>query len=163
MVSIDLDAVYPLSSGVHEIGHALDALFLNRVNDHKESSAIPDAMYATEQAVIHWRGWLNDVITFAMRSRPIKEFESVMRSSRFGSRDRERAEYYFDPKEVWARAYQQFIAQNCRDANLRAEFHVQRYNRVEIGGERIRVFWTYREFAGLEREIRRVFRALGWI
>ncbi len=43
------------------------------------------------------------------------------------------AEYYFLPVEVWARAYEQFIAQNCRDVEVRREFHEKRYNRVEIG------------------------------
>jgi hypothetical protein len=99
-VTVAKHAPNPLTTGIHEIGHALDALFLNAASGYG-SLQRPSTEYATEHAYVHNRGVLVDWSHLVSRTRPVQEFLKAIRASPYGSAARDLAEYYFLPVEVW--------------------------------------------------------------
>ncbi len=157
-VRVSRDALHPLTTGFHEVGHALDFLFLNVASGY-----LPRQGWASEIALKGGKGLLAEWVNLTYASRPVSELYLAQASLDKVSEDYELTLYYFDIREIWARSYEQFIGQNCNDRDARIEFSAKRRKTVRLGSRALRVYWTYKEFAPIEKEIRAIFRALGWL
>src|SRR5579862_659558 len=58
-ITLSPEAIYPLSAAIHEIGHALDAVFLNSASGFGTLPR-PDVRYASQHASGFDRGILRD-------------------------------------------------------------------------------------------------------
>ena len=157
-IRISTDAPYPLCTGFHEVGHALDALFLNSVSGYTLSQGEASLIAADAR-----KGVLRDWFSVAFQSPPVKAFYEVLRHSPVDSIDYLDASYYIDPAEVWARSYEQFIAQNCKDLHAKEEFSLKRRTKIDFGEAKLRVYWTYQEFVPIQTEIRKALHSIGWL
>ena len=160
-VTVSPDALLPLTTGVHEIGHAIDALFLVTASQLGRLDG-PITLYASEYAV-QGKGLLVDWFVKAKQSRPIQEISQMALGAPLMSVDWYEATYWLDPKEVWARAYEQFIAELTNDSELKAQFQQKRRDELEIGTRKTRVYWSEGEFEPIAQEIKRLLQMLRWM
>jgi hypothetical protein len=161
-VTVATTARFPLLSGIHEIGHVLDAIFLVHAGGLGRIQG-PITRYASEYGSGFSRGPLFDWFDAVLKTRPLHELRAARQAMNFGSDVYEIAQYYLDAKEIWARSYEQFIAQKTDNRAVRSEFREKRLLTRQIGDAEIRVYWTHSEFAPIAQEIEAVFRMIGWM
>jgi hypothetical protein len=123
----------------------------------------PITYYASDYAASFSQGVLVNWFDVVVGTRPVRAFLNARVASRFGTVAYEQASYYLDRKEIWARSYLQFIAQNSGDTALKTEFRVRRLEKEQIGDRTIRVYWTRKEFAPIEHAMKVLFRHLEWM
>jgi hypothetical protein len=160
-ITISPNAPFPLSTGAHEIGHALDGVFLVQASQLGRLDG-PTSLYASQYAVDN-RGILTDWLEAALQTHRVKELEQIRRQFSFMSAGWNELAYLLYPTEIWARAYEQFIATLTRDADLQAQFQQKSQKELQVGDVKCRVYWTQEEFHLIESEIRRVLESLGWM
>jgi hypothetical protein len=160
-VSVSPNAPLPLTTGVHEIGHAIDALFLVAASKLGRLEG-PISLY-TSQYALQGRGLLVDWYQEIKRSRPFTELAQSLSGTGFMSDAWNEAQYWLLPMELWARAYEQFIAENTDDADLQAQFRQKRLDEASIGDRKIKVYWTTEESQRISLEIKRLLESLGWM
>jgi hypothetical protein len=160
-ITVSPNAPLPLATGTHEIGHAIDALFLVSASQLGRLDGTI-TLYASQYAV-QGRGILVDWLEKMNQSRPILELAQASLKVGFMSEEWKEAQYWLNPTEMWARAYEQFVAENTADTNLPVQFQQKRLDEAFFGDRKIGVYWTTEEFVSIAREIKRVFESLGWM
>jgi hypothetical protein len=155
--TVSPEAPFPLSTGVHEIGHALDAIWLVTASNLGRPDG-PITLYASQYAA-NGRGRLLNWLEAVTRSQPIIEGYEALRRLKFMSSEWEDLQYLLRPAEIWARCYEQFIAQHSRDAHLNAEFGLKRSQEEQVGDRKVRVYWTQEEFNPVEHEIKLILES----
>jgi hypothetical protein len=160
-VTVSPNAPLPLTAGVHEIGHALDALFLVSASKLGRLDG-PISLYASQYAV-NGRGRLVDWYQAIRQTSAVNELQQIRTSFPFMSAEWHEITYVLDIRELWARSYEQFIGTNTGDADVKAQFLETLQRESEVGGRRFRVYWMQEEFQSIEREIKRLLEFLGWM
>lgn len=129
----------PHISAAHEIGHLLDWQVLGLRNVYASGSA-PE--------LAAWR-------TAVQNSRAIQ----LIKASLSTSRPIYNADYLLRDREIWARAYSQYIAVRSRDPEMLRQLDALRQHPI-VG----QVFqWSDEDFAPIASAIDDIFRAKGWI
>jgi hypothetical protein len=160
-VTVSPAAPLPLTTGVHEIGHAIDALFLvSASNLGRLEGAI--SLYASQYAV-NGRGVLVDWYQAVRQTSAVNELQQIRASFPFMSDEWHELAYVLDIRELWTRSYEQFIGTHTGDADLNVQFLETSRRESEVGGRKFRVYWTQEQFQPIEREIKRLLEFLGWM
>jgi hypothetical protein len=160
-ITVSPNAALPLATGAHEIGHALDALFLVSASNLGRLDG-PISLYASQYAV-QGRGSLVNWYEYVKQSRPFIELIQGLSRERFMSDAWNDARYWSDPRELWARAYEQFVAENTDATELKDQFRRKRLDEAFIGNRKIRVYWTQEGFQTISNAIRHLLKSLGWM
>ena len=131
-----------LMTMTHELGHFID------------HQAIDVAGVFASQDSPLLEAWRNAVA----KTTPIKALEALLQTAKNPKRIT-MLKYFLRGREIWARAYAQYIAIRTGDAEILAELAAIRG--VPNYGEY--VTWTDEEFAPIAKEIDQVFKGKGWI
>lgn len=148
------------STFAHEIGHFLDQLGLSP-NQPKVRVFSSDAAAAgLSSALTGWWGAvqvspqyqaLAGARASGARSITVQGFSVPINDAAL--------QYFLQPPELFARAYQQWVALRANDATMTAEFQARRsglpYGRM--------MYWSDRDFAPIAAEIDAAFRQEGWM
>jgi len=130
---------WPALTAVHEVGHFLDL------------SAIGDVgQFATVSGFAPMR----DVLRAAEGTNSIKGLRALLPS--LHGEQAEFVQYLLSPKEIWARAYAQYIAQRSGNIMLATDLA------KALASNELRQ-WTTADFAPVATAIDNMFKKLGWI
>ncbi|HTJ78526.1 MAG TPA: phage minor head protein [Rariglobus sp.] len=142
-VNIALAAKAPqkLMTMTHEVGHFIDHQALDAAG-----------IFASQESPL-LAGWRHAV----EHSQPI----ALLRQKLAAAHEplRTHLEYLLRGREIWARAYAQYIATRTGDAAMLAELEAMRSQ----AGYGNLVTWTEADFAPIAKEIDLVFKQKGWI
>jgi hypothetical protein len=130
---------WPALTTVHEAGHFIDVHGLAGGKG-----------FATESAHA-----ISSVIKTAQQSTAVKGLEAL-RDGAKTFKEREHWKYFLTPREIWARAYVQFVAEESGDPQLGKDLE-----KVHQAQEHRQ--WKAKDFAPIAAEIRKQFKQLGWI
>ena len=122
---------------VHEIGHYLD---------HKGLSGKGMSSEDRDHAV-------GKIISALQQTETMR---APLRSAAQMTMNRVHINYWTRRREIWARAYAQYIANKSGDAEMRKQL-------TEMQGEEYYRQWTDEEFLPVQNMIDELFRGLGWI
>lgn len=129
--------LHPELTLAHEIGHWLD------------KSGRPSRNWITDDLNGELKPWWEAVKT----SEAWKSLEAMPRDT---WRQREKRDYYLNPKEAWARSYAQFIAEESGDKTMAAQVS-------DIRGEVLPDRqWKAEDFAPVRAAMAELFTAWGW-
>lgn len=129
--------LHPELTLAHEIGHWLD----------KAGKGL--TTWITDDL----SGDLKDWWEAAQQSEAIKQLAAMPQRS---PRQRERRRYYLNPKEIWARSYSQFIAEESGDAAMLGQV-------AKIRGEPLPDRqWQEADFAPVRKAMRELFIKWQW-
>ncbi len=131
---------WPALTAVHESGHFLDIAAIAGPGKFATLSQEPR---------------MAAVLAAARETTVIRDLEKSLAASQ-SPEYRERLEYLLDPREIWARAYAQYITQQSRNATLLADF-----KRMKAADSRRG--WSEEEFRAIATEIDKMFKELGWL
>jgi hypothetical protein len=150
---------------VHEIGHAIDGVFLNSVEMGCAVSSYPTP-YASDIAAtagvsggLLLSGWLEAV----QRSNNYQALRAVQAMPNLPEKLEEAINYLLSVREMWARSYELFIARRHPDTVLSAEMDRETHERAEIAGSVVYNYWQGNDFDQIDQEIEQVFRRIGWL
>ncbi len=147
-----------LMVAIHEIGHMVDASFLNA---GRGRAALKGTRYGSEQArkgkgVL--TGWWNAV----KKSQAFKNLTAASKSEDVLPGVREFIKnYLLNEKELWARSFAQFVA-TSDEAKGEALNWQAAYNEVAAPGVSERIHWDAKDFEPIREEIEKAFAAKGW-
>lgn len=133
-IAIKASAPHPALTAAHEVGHFLDHQGMG-AHGHFQSM-IPGSRVAK---IV---GQLQATPTYARIARETSGFKSI--------------KYYQDARELWARAYAQYVAEESGDAVL-----MEQLDAIRSGYAGWRQ-WPAEEFAAIRLAIRELFADLGW-
>jgi len=139
---------------IHEMGHFFDNYSLGKRNAFESENK---------------DGLLKKVISVAEESESIKGIRELLKNGKYKVGDKEEVlspeelqwvGYLVTPKEIWARAYTQFIAK--RSGSKAAQLGVDEYFKTsdEYG---IKPQWAEDDFKKIEEEIESMMLSEGWI
>lgn len=129
--------LHPELTLTHEIGHWLD------------KSGRPNRNWITDDLDSELKPWWGAV----KASEAWKNLEAMPRDT---WRQREKRDYYLDPKEAWARAYAQFIAEESGDDTMTAQ--VEGIRAEELPDRQ----WKAEDFEPVRAAMSELFTAWGW-
>jgi hypothetical protein len=139
-IAIDKDGLWPALTAVHETGHFLD---LEAIGSKGEM--------ASESGGAVFKGFLDAV----KQSDAIMGLEQKLAAApSIGVRNHLR--YLLSNREIWARAYAQFVAERSGSARLAGE--LARAVKAEESRQ-----WQADDFAPVAAEIEKMFKGLGWM
>lgn len=130
---------WPALTTVHEAGHFIDV--------HGMAGG---KGFATESAHA-----ISKVIKAAQESEAVKGLQQL-RENATTAKEREYWRYFLTPREIWARAYAQFVAEESGDPQLGKDLDKARQSQEHRQ-------WKTKDFAPIAAEIRKQFKQLGWI
>lgn len=130
---------WPQMTTAHEIGHLLDHQVLGRRGVF--ASAVAPELAAWREAV--------------QGSRAVQMIQASLK----GSRPVYKAEYFLRDREIWARAYAQYVAVRSRDPEMLRQLDLIR--RRPIVGQFLQ--WSDADFAPIAAAMDDIFKAKGWI
>jgi hypothetical protein len=139
-ISVKAGGPWPMLTAAHETGHFLD---LEGVG--------AKGRFATDTG----EAGTNAVIAALKASAAAKSLEA-QRDASTSTRERAYFNYMLDPKELWARAYSQFIAQESGNPTLQAE--LGKAHAAAPGRQ-----WAKDDFAPAAAAFRALFKQLNWI
>jgi hypothetical protein len=160
-VTVSTSAQAALSTGAHEVGHALDAVFLVSASNMGRIEG-PVTLYASQYAASD-RGVLVNWLQSVLATSAVQDLRQLRASFAFMSDEWHELAYLIDVRELWARSYEQFIGSNAKDDDLKAQFLQASQRESQVGGRKIRVYWTQEDFRPVEREMKRLLESLGWM
>lgn len=132
----------------HEVGHWLDQVFAQYAG---YASATPFSILQNVMRVIEQ--------SYACQA--LKQL-AVMPEGTLAERvARQRARYWSNPEELWARAYAQYIATRSADARLLAQVWLSRQLETHVAAAYVQ--WEDSDFASIAQEIENTFQRAGWI
>jgi SPP1 gp7 family putative phage head morphogenesis protein len=134
-IGIKKTAPQPHLTTLHEIGHFLDHQAIGQPGKFASDSA----------ELEHFRH-------AAMQSEAIK---AIHKSPDLRARE---LVYYTNPREIWARAYSQYIAQQSVDPRLTLELDEVRASALRPWRQ-----WTYEDFRPIAASIDDIFKKKGWL
>lgn len=127
---------------LHEAGHLIDLLYFPPVDVMAEAGIPKLEVDAVMEAVKETQVW--------------KHYQGRLNVD---PRDHI-ATYLANPKEVWARAYAQYIAEESGNENLLAAVKEQTSTH---GGTALPEHWTTEDFQPVRRAINHLFHTKGWL
>jgi hypothetical protein len=139
-ISIATKGPWPELTAVHETGHLLDLEAIGA----KGSFATDSGAAGTK-----------DVIAALRNTDAVRSLESDHKKA-FDYREKRHLDYMLNPKEVWARGYAQFIAEESGDVRLLAQLEKAR---LSSPGRQ----WSKADFAPAAQAFRTLFKALNWL
>jgi hypothetical protein len=145
------------STLAHEIGHWLDYAGIPRAAELDRLGMSYDTATAMGE-----KGPLKEVMAAIKDSQAFKDLKAHSADRAYSSGGYFKyLQYLTSSKELWARAYAQYIAEESGDAAMLAEINVG-----VVSGTReylpVATQWTKEDFAPIRAAISRVFRDLGW-
>jgi hypothetical protein len=159
---------FPVLASIHEIGHALDAVFLNSVQFAVGPNDAP-ADYASDLAEVAEGtkdqgrtllcGWLSAVRTTS-HYRSIVETRGL---EVITSGQAEQLRKLLRVRELWARSYELFIARRHPRSKIGREMNIECKDRAQIGSNVVYNYWQARDFDEVDAEIEQIFARLGWL
>jgi hypothetical protein len=143
---------HPELTIVHEVGHFLDHQTFGRPGAYaSETGALARLMRVIDRTeTLHRLRSLRTRRQAIVDERGRREIEPIRQ---------QRVAYLLEPREIFARAYSQFIAWESGDAVLAAQLEFLRSTR------RVRVyhdFWTDADFAAVVHELRQLLGRRRW-
>jgi hypothetical protein len=152
-LSFSSAGTHPELSVVHEIGHFLDHRGFGRRGDLGSAiEAVPDLLRAIGTTEAFARlGALRMRRRVRVRTPTREEFETV---------NQRLVTYLLDPRELFARAYAQFITSASGDETLVAQLHELRTSRR---GTVYHDIWGDEDFAGIATEFVNLFERRRWL
>jgi len=155
-------------AGIHELGHVLDAVFLNSVQ-LGGSPSDPPFEYATDIAeeleATDRKGtsllcsWLAKVRT----SQYHQNLKALSAAHELPPSLAVEVRKLLKVRELWARSYELFVCRRHPGSSLAHEIDVECMDSVTFGGFTAHNYWQGDDFNGVESEIETVFRRLGWL
>ena len=142
-IGVRADGHWPALTTVHEVGHFLDLCGIG-----------PKGTYATDGG---FKPML-DVLRAAEQTDTVKFLRAKLRETH-DDREVLALQYYLKPREIWARAYAQFITERASSELLKAELQ------TSLQGQGINQLrqWPAADFALIADQIETMFQGLGWI
>ena len=153
-IALSKKAISPSLSIVHEMGHYFDLHAIGK-----------KGVFASEQ----FDGPLQKVIVAAMKTKAVKSLKKSLKNNEvviggkkkpIGADYRQHIDYLLEPKEIWARAYAQYIALKTTDRALKNEL---KKTLVKGQSHGLKRQWLRRDFSTIEKEIDKLMKELGWI
>lgn len=139
-ISIATKGPWPELTAVHETGHLLDLEAIGA----KGSFATDSGAAGTK-----------DVIAALRNTDAVRGMESDHKNAS-GYREKAFFDYMLNPKEIWARGYAQFIAEESGDVRLLAQ--LEKAHLSSPGRQ-----WSKADFAPAAQAFRTLFKALNWL
>jgi hypothetical protein len=129
---------------IHELGHFID----------RETSIFGGTNWASETQKSH-KPWFSAV----KKTAPYKQLKSYTETnpSWITPSLRRHYLYLFQPKEFWARSYQQFIANRSNHPGLKEQLELARRGTQGLS------FWTPAEFVAIDLEMEKLFKSIKWM
>jgi hypothetical protein len=154
-VCVSTLARYPHLTAIHEIGHVIEDAALRR----RESLILQESELAAMGEPSPLRDWWGAVRV----TPPYAEMRRTQALLTPDSEEHDTATYLLDPREIWARSYEQFIASSCHSVALQREFAEQMLECIALGGRSLYTYWRDEDFAPISAEIVRLFALRGWM
>lgn len=139
---------------VHEMGHYFDLHAIGSPGSF--ASAKQDLLLAPVLAAAQKSSAIRDIRKTYQERKVIvdeKEFPLSPNGKKF-------LEYLLNPKEIWARAYTQFIANRSGNKRMQATLQATQLSGKQSG---YMSQWDDNDFAKIEKEIESLMLELGWI
>ena len=159
VISINTDTNIPLLTSAHEIAHLLDHRHLSVKNGFgKIERPFDEASYyavAKEKGLL--LGWLN-AVTESVTVKMLHEARHATETKE----ERDTLEYYLSVYELWARSYEQFIGTLSTNPEVKRELKIIKEDYIAINDELLFTYWSRTDFEPIMKEIRKLFRELGW-
>lgn len=166
MFAWELDAAgaSPMTTFIHEFGHYIDEHHLPRWRIRRTDMA---NFYRSEGLPEELQPWWDAVNSTEQVQRLRVLFEGA------GPSNRPTLQYLLTPRELWARAFAQYVTFELRDQAINhpdlfsdddrglilgACQWLSRMTQPEYGQQ-----WSEEEFAPIRREMDKIFRGLGWL
>ena len=160
-IIVSTNAAYPLLTGVHEIGHSLDDLFLNSLHGFGTLDN-PYRFSASELAFLGDDDLLQDWFQAVKGTEKYQTLLDVRRKSNTVEQF-DLLAYFTSAVEIWARSYEQFIATNCQNREIKVEFQRQKRDQLQTFSGGVRLYWTNKDFVPINRAMKMLFRSIGWM
>jgi hypothetical protein len=129
---------WPTLTTIHEAGHFIDLEGIGAKGNFASVSGEPD---------------MREVMAAIERTEAVKHLRGLLGGATPGLGGY--YQYLLDPRELWARAYAQFIAQRSGFAALRRD--LRKATEAEAWRQ-----WERSDFAPVDAAIEVMFRKLGW-
>ncbi|AMR26901.1 hypothetical protein A0257_07130 [Hymenobacter psoromatis] len=126
---------------LHETGHLIDLMYFKPVNVLAESGIVKPEIEAILSAARETRAW--------------QQYEGRLRLDPHD----DDALYLTNPKELWARAYAQYIAEKSGNETLLAAVKEQ----AATGYNQLPEHWSSADFTPVRQAIDHLFYAKGWL
>jgi len=136
-IAVRADGPTPAFTTLHELGHLLDLEGIGAKGSWASNT-----------------GELREVLEAARKTRAVAGLESERAGG--AGRSAEQLEYLLSDREVWARAYSQYIAERSRSKPLKTQL------KVELARE-ANAQWESDDFAPIAQAIDNLFTTLRWI
>lgn len=139
-ISVKAGGPWPMLTAAHETGHLLDLEAIGQ-----------KGRFATE----HGDAGISEVIQ-AMKETNAVRLLQQRKDAATSYRERSYHDYMLNPKELWARGYAQFIAQESGNKTLKAE--LAKAQSVGEGRQ-----WSTDDFTPVAAAMRKLFKNLNWL
>ena len=167
-VVVSTRARHPLLASIHEIGHALDAVFLNSIQVGASVIEPPleyasDMAEAAENAPQQGRSLLCGWWSAVRRSHHFQSLVDSLRESEITPAQAFEIEKLLKARELWARSYELFIARQSSARLIASQMDVECSDRVRIGSVVTHNYWQDADFSPVEAELWNLFEKIGWM
>jgi hypothetical protein len=158
----------PVLAAIHEIGQALDAVFLNSA----QLGASPDDPpweYATDMAEAvegtpdAGETLLCDWLSSVRVTSNHLNLARALREPTISQGQADQIKKLVKSRELWARCYELFIAIRCSDKEVRRKMAAERHEFAQIGSTVVYSYWQPGDFDAVEGSIEQAFMRLGWL
>jgi hypothetical protein len=158
----------PVVAAIHEMGHVLDAVFLNSIQvganpsdpPWKYSTDMAEAAVGTpEEGETLLCDWLDSVRS----SSHWLNLDRALSESTITTGQAEQIKKLLKVRELWARSYELFVALRCSEESVRERMNSERQECAQIGSSVVYNYWQAEDFNRIEMSIEQVFRRLGWL
>lgn len=163
-IVINRQCKYPILAGIHEMGHALDAVFLNSIQVPGKTPDYPPDDYSSDMALAKdsdrdlLSGWLGAV-------QSTQHFQNlIMALTEDGLTPLLAGEIkkLLNVRELWARSYELYICNRHKGTDIDRQMGVECSEAAYVGSLIINNYWQGSDFNNVEDEIGKLFRRLGW-
>jgi hypothetical protein len=146
-IELSRHAVFPALTLLHEVGHFLDHVALNRIK--QDFGTLVDPMF--EPLRERWG-----------RSPGVNQLRRILeKGRRLAKHDKRMLHYQLTLPELWARTYVQWIVKRSREAFIGEQFERLRNEGIILGGTAHHLQWDDDEFQVIMLEVDRLFAAAG--
>jgi hypothetical protein len=161
-VVVSTKTPFPVLSAIHEIGHAIDAVFLNSVQGYGTPSD-PYLYFGSNLAEQDPNSLLSDWLAAVQASNYWTNLQSALKESTITKGQAAEIQKLLKVRECWARSYEMFIAYRKSGTSLSKQMDNERKQSVTIGGTTVQNYWQGNDFDPIQVCIEEAFKKIGWL
>ena len=167
-VVVSTRAAFPVLASVHEIGHALDAVFLNSIQINRPPDDPPlefasDMAEATQDSAGQEGTLLCPWLAAVRRSTHWKNLVAVLNEPSISKGQAEQIKKLLNVRELWARSYELYISRRDSERGIGTQMDVECRDSALIGSVLVHNYWQGEDFDSIAAECDTIFRRLGWL